>query len=411
MFDYPGRAQLIGAMRPLIKAARRPLPAAWQRYGLDHDGWRQLNRLAHRLARHEYFEHLEREQIRVVLRDAAVGFRAQRSRNAKDFAAATLDGMAQRPLHRTVYLGVEKLHLPDGTAVGSAAFVDPSRDHRLLEALAQFGRAASSLLCRVQASGGTEDLLLERARYQAETALGLVRQQALFGFPARVDLVQVPYRLDGTWACDEDAAGITRVGWWRANPRPAPMDLMHPNLEEWRGRLAEVSRLYANAGSGLLPRVDTCIAWLDVAASSDRWRIIIPAIFAGVEALLVPETSGRKAEVVTVRSVAVRVALDRPFPHPGEIMTGYRLRSVLVHGTPTTDVIGTEATDLAEGQRRWAFGVLCDYLQLAATIGAGKAADVASYLDRGACNDVCTWLEEHGGENIVAAYKKCRPAT
>ena len=85
--------------------------------------------------------------------------------------------------------------------------------------------------------------------------------------------------------------------------------------------------------------MDTCIDWLDVAALSDRWRIIIPAIFSGMEALLVPETIGLKAEIVTVRSVAVHAALDHGFFDPGEIMAAYRLRSDLIHGTPTSEIL------------------------------------------------------------------------
>ncbi len=47
--SYPGQAELIGGMQPLLKAARRPLAPEWERLGLDRDGWHQLHLLAHRL--------------------------------------------------------------------------------------------------------------------------------------------------------------------------------------------------------------------------------------------------------------------------------------------------------------------------------------------------------------------------
>ena len=62
------------------------------------------------------------------------------------------------------------------------------------------------------------------------------------------------------------------------------MDLAHPNAGPWRTKLVELSDLYSAIAPELRPRVDTRIDWLDVAALSNRWRIIIPAIFSEMEA-------------------------------------------------------------------------------------------------------------------------------
>lgn len=410
--DYPGRADLVGGMQPLLKAARRPLAPEWERFGLDGDGWHQLDLLAHRLTRHVYFEHLGRKKIQDALHEAVLGYRAMApsARPAgRHFAAATLDAMAREPLRRTVYLGVEHLKVPHGTVVGGVRFIEPSSDPELVESFSRFGEAAPSLLCEVVVTAGTSDILRDRARDFAETALGLVRQQNLFGFNAKIYLDQVLYRLDGTWTW-RDSSEFARAGWWREKPRPIPMDLTHPNGAQWRAKLAELSDLYSAVPPGLRSRVDTCIDWLDVAALSDRWRIIIPAIFSGMEALLVPETVGLKAEIVTVRSVAVHVALDHGFFDPGEILAAYRLRSDPIHGSPTSEILEKDATDFAEFRRVWAFRVLCDYLELVRAIGATDSRDVISHLDSGRCNDVCTWLEEHGASGVVAEYRRIVPA-
>jgi hypothetical protein len=141
-----------------------------------------------------------------------------------------------------------------------------------------------------------------------------------------------------------------------------------------------------------------------VAARSDRWPIIIPAAFSAMEAILIPERSGLKAGVVTVRSVAVHVAVGNGFFDPGRVMTGYQLRSHLVHGTPTPDVLDTEATKFAEFTRRWAFDAFRDYLAYATAIQAGTVTQITTQLDNGPRNHACTWLEEHGGSAIVAEY-------
>jgi hypothetical protein len=395
----------------MLKAARRPLGSEWERFGLDADGWRQLDLLARRLIRHMYFEHLGLESIRDSLHQGAVRYRAiapDRRPTAREYAAEVLDPMAQEPMRRTVYLGVEHLKLPHDTVVGSVRFLDLSHDTELAEAFARFGDAAPELVCAVEVIAATDELLRERARNKAELALGLIRQQNLFGFNSKIYLDQIIYGLDGryTW---RDGTTIARAGWWRHKPHAIPMDLAHPNGAEWRAKLDELSALYSALAPDLRERVDTCIDWLDVAALSDRWRIIIPALFSGMEALLVPETVGLKAEVVTVRSVAVHVAVGHPFFDPSHIMGAYTLRSDLIHGNPTPDVLDKDAADFADFRRIWAFRVLCDYLELARSIGATKVREIVSHLDNGKCVEVCAWLKEHGESAIVSEYRRVVP--
>ncbi len=391
----------------VLKAARRPLTGEWKRFDLDPDGWKLLEKLTDRLVRHMSFEHLERPQLRGALRDAVRRYKdpANGRRSAsRQFAAEILDGLAQEPMRRTLYLGIQHLKLPHGTTVGGVRFLRLPEDDVLAESFAWFRDSAPELVCEVEAIGGTNGLVLERARKTAERALALVRQQILFGFMSKIYLDQVMFGLDGkyTW---REGSDVARAGWWR-DPAPIPMDLTGPATSDWRAKLDGLSDDYLAVAPGLREGVDTCVDWLDVAARSDRWPNIIPATFSAMEAILVPEKSGLKAGVVTVRSVAVHVAVGEGFFDPGDVMAGYQLRSDLVHGTPTSDVLDREATDFAEFTRLWAFDVFRDYLKLAKTISAGTVTAVAGHLDSGPCNDVCSWLEEYGGSSIVAEYRE-----
>jgi hypothetical protein len=395
-------------MLPVLKAARRPLSPKWEPFGLDREGWNDLDRLVNKLVHHRHFEHLKRKDIRIALHDAAVRYRRTpvgERPPTKLFAAASLDDMARPPMRRTVYLGVKHLKLPHGTHIADALFLDPTQQPELQEAFDRFGDAAPPLLCAFDVVAGTDALLLERARDRAEVALSLIRQQNLFGFPAKIYLDQVIFGLDGTWTWNNDDT-TARAGWWRHEPTPIPMDLSHPNGSEWRARLTELSDLYQALPPSLRVRLNTCLEWLDVAALSDRWRIIIPAIFSAMEALLVPETIGLKAEVVTVRSVAAHVACDHGFFDPGEILEAYALRNDLIHGAPTDDVISAAALEFAETRRLWAFRVLSDYLAFANAIGAKDVGTIVSTLDSDACVKVCNWLDEHGGGRVVEEYRK-----
>jgi hypothetical protein len=389
----------------VLKAARRPLSDEWKRFDLDAEGWGLLDALTDRLVRHVNFERLELDQLRTALRDAVRAYRnpANGARpNSKAYAAEILDGLAQEPIRRILYLGVRHLTLAHGTVVGDVRFLRLSEHNELAESFAWFPGGVPEMACEVEAIGGTDALVLERARRSAERALALVRQQILFGFMAKIYLDQVMFRLDGkyTW---REGTDLARAGWWR-DPTPIPMDLGGPTTTEWRSMLDRLSADYATVAPRLRERVDACVDWLDVAARSDRWPIIIPAVFSAMESLLIPEKAGLKAAVITVRSVAVHIAVGERFFDPGKVMAGYQLRSDLVHGTPTSDVLDAEATEFAEYTRRWAFDVFRDYLRLAQAIGADEIAAIVGHLDSGPCADVCSWLKDHGGHAIVAEY-------
>jgi hypothetical protein len=404
--DYPQRSALIAELCGLWKAARRPVPEQWKNSILDGKGWDLLNTLVDRLARHLSFEHLERRELHDALVTAIRRYKSPQGRQGRsnpEFAAEVLDGLAREPMQRTLYLGVQHLKLPHGTIVGKVRFLLLSEDQALAQSFADFGDAAPEMVCEVEAIGGTENLVRDRARLAAEGALALVRQQVLFGGTYKIYLDQVIFGLDGkyTWREGEGYAG---AGWWRLT-QPISMDYTTGNHSDWLARLDGLSADYSAAAPGLQDRIDTCVGWLDVAARSDRWQIIIPALFSAMEAILIPERVGLKAGVVTVRSVAVHVALEEMFYDPGQIMLSHSLRSDLVHGTPTMDVPDKEATDFAESRRGWAFNVLRDYLKLAKDIGAATVNDVLGHLDAGPCDRVCAWLEEHGGSAIVAEYR------
>ncbi len=155
--------------------------------------------------------------------------------------------------------------------------------------------------------------------------------------------------------------------------------------------------------------MDTCIDWLDVAAVSDRWRIIIPAIFSGMEALLVHETVGLKAEIVTVRSAAMHVALDHGFFDPGEVIAAYRLRSDLIHGAPTSEILEKDATDFAEFRRLWAFRVLCDYLELVRAIARCSSSHVHTSLHFPLSTCETTSRTLVAPSDVVAEYRRIVP--
>jgi hypothetical protein len=404
--SYPDRGALIGEVYGLLKAARAPLSKEWDPFGLDLNGWRRLHRLARKLSEHLYFEHRSRSALGDELRAAVGRYRARLQDiprpSAKGFAAGVLDELAQPPRDWLAYLGVRHLDLPLGTAVGDVRFLHIDEEEGLAGAFSHFHERAPKLVCRVRVVAGTEDLALARARRAADSALALIRQRVLYGFGAKIYLDQVAFGLDGTFAWKIDD-GFARTGWW-AQQHPMETDLTAD--PEWGEALAESSNRREALSDKLRGRVDTALDWLDVAATTENWRIMLPAVFSAMEALLVPEDTGRKAGAVTVRSVAVHVALDEPFFNPTEIVAAYLWRNALVHGVPTHNLNETELAALAENRRMWAFRVFSDYLRLATRGGFESVDALVSHLDSEQGDRVCGWLIEHGGGHIVAEFRK-----
>jgi hypothetical protein len=404
--QYSDRGALVSEMCELLKAARTPLSKEWEAYGLDGSGLRLLNRLVQKLSEHLYFEHRTRQDLAQQLRAALVQYKTLLEETprpkAKEFAAGVLDALMQPPADWLAYLGVHHLDLPTGMSVGDVRFIHIDEEDGLTEALSHFGERAPKLLCIVPAVAGTDDLALARARRSADSALALIRQEVLYGFAAKMHLDQVTFGLDGTYARKIDGE-FPRTGWWA---REHPMDIDLSAQHEWASTLMKLSERRDSLAAKLRESVDTGLDWLDVAARTGNWRIKLPAIFSAMEALLLPENSGLKAGALTVRSVAVHVALDEPFFEPIEIVEGYLWRSDLVHGAPTRNLNEMDLTALAEDRQMWAFRVFSDYVRLASSCEFRSVETLVSYLDTEHGERVSDWLVEHGGTEIVREYRK-----
>lgn len=404
--SIPESSDLIGEIVRLLKAARTPLKSELEkRVGLSEEGWRCLVRLARKMSSNLYFEHHEfralREELWAVVKDYRSTLPQARPK-PRGIAREFFERLARTPTTQTAYLGIHHLDLPPGTSIGGVRFVHPEDEPGLAAAFAPMRPEPPRLVCAVEVVAGTEELALMRAQRAARHALGLIRQKVLFGFPAKIYRGQVAFDLDNTYTWKREGEFL-RAGWWGGLERPMDSDLS--SQQDWADALQQLSAQRDALPPRLRERVDTCLDWLDVAACSTDWRVIIPAVFSAMEAILVPESSGLKAGAVTVRSVAVHVAVNHAFFHPRETVDGYYWRSQLVHGEPTYEVNEKDALEFAEDRRHWAFLVFSDYLSLTGSASLDSVKAVIAHLDAGPAMDVCRWLDENGGHQVVEEYQ------
>ncbi|WAH95243.1 hypothetical protein [Arthrobacter sp. MMS18-M83] len=370
-------------------------------WGLGAEAREALDAVVERLVVDARFEHIGRKELERSFFEYAVNFRnnARVSTPALQEAAIDILGsMARKPLTRTVYLGIEHIGLAHGTVAGPATFLRLSEDKELKDAFERLGSSCPELVCAVEVTAGTDELMLERARERVAIALALVRQRYLFGFAAKIYPDQVLFGLNGSHV-QRCGGAITLRGRWR-KPAPIPEDLS--GLEEWNTSLRGLSDLYLRLGPNVRSRADVCISWLDVAALTENWRIIIPTVFSAVESLLIPDDFQSKGAAIAVRSIAVKIATKHhvEFLH---VADAYRLRNDLVHGNTTEKMITAETLPRADSLRRWAFGVFADYVELAASRSPASAKILIRDLSA-ECDQACDLLRKRGHREVADQY-------
>jgi hypothetical protein len=193
---------------------------------------------------------------------------------------------------------------------------------------------------------------------------------------------------------------------WRRDPEPIGLDLSGA-AEEWTATLEAEGRTLANLARPFRDRVDTALEWMEVASRERSWKVKIPAIFSAIEALLVPEDCSHKAEVVTVRAMALQITLHERFSSPAETYHAYLLRCDLVHGSPVGSDFPEERLRFAEGREWWAQEIISAYVTHASRAGAKTALELVRALDQSQASEQArTWLRKVGGDQVVHDYQQ-----
>lgn len=368
----------------------------------DQQAVDDLERLIDQVAYHPRFEHHRKADVRSKLAAAVAGYQqGLDTRARRAIADAAIQDLTANPLRASVYFGIRDLTLPREVDIGIGVITPADRRPELLLELAKAPRiSAAALYCQVDAIGGTEPQLIARARPKALLALALLRQQL------RTDLIgvshdQLRFDLDGTVICQ-----LVDGRWYFRSRVSDDLSLDLPDEPEMMARLAAFGRTIITLAPEIRARVETALQWLEVAARAPDWKVGVPAIFAAMESLLVPERNVKdKDAVLLVRATTLQVIVEGQFSDPSRVLTGYGLRSDLAHGTPVTfrDVSAVTFLGWAE---RWAFQILTDFIKYATeNLDARRPTSLTRALDASdSVNDVCVWLKTVGGDDIVRAY-------
>ncbi len=413
---YSDEANLRGDLVVILRGAAKSKPSMsdrdhigiawgtpWQT--LDRPTYRRVVQLNARLARHLNFEHLGYKDGEDALLSVIAEFRGLTGKpDVRQFAGEALSKMAKPARSLVFYLGVNHLKLKRALKIGDVEIITKAQAKKAIDNNfwpSEFNDSPS--FARVTIAGTNPQLRLQRARFAAEEALGaarLVLQEEL----GRMGGVreQWLFDLNGTWVVRYGANW--RSGFWR---KPEPMLLELPDDPKWSDPIRSFDESLALVPETFRASCRTAIGWLDAATREGYWRFSIPMVYSAMESVLVPETTGLKAEVVTVRSIAMQVAVGHPFRDPNETLLGYSVRNDLIHGGVTFGFDEKQAEDLRIDRQWWAFGVLKDFLVYIRDSQHDKLLAAMRALDESdAMRQVIEWFEEHGAEKLVAEYRK-----
>jgi hypothetical protein len=375
----------------------------WQT--IDRPTYRRLVQLNARLARHLNFEYQTDKEREDTLLSAVTEFRSRSPKpNVRDFASEFLSNMAKPARSLVFYLGVNHLKLKKALAIGEVEILTKAQAKRAIDNNnwpSEFNSSAS--FARVTIAGTNPQLRLQRARFAVEEALGaarLVLQEELGRMGGIRE--QWLFDLNGTWVARYGARWSS--GFWR---KPEPILLELPDDPRWNDPIKSFDESLALVPDQFRACCRTAIGWLDAATREGYWRISIPMVYSAMESILVPETTGLKAEVVTVRSIAMQVAVGHPFRDPNKTLLGYGVRNELIHGGVTFGFDEKAAEDLRIDRQWWAFGVLKDFLVYVRDNEHDKLLSAMRDLDRSEfMRQVIEWFEDHGAEKLIADYRK-----
>lgn len=399
----------------VLKLARRQVPrdtAALDALGptgrvtLDAEGRDRLDRLEARLIWHQHFEHLSPDDLRRTLHGAIAAYQTSLRQGerlgSKQVAATFMDHHAQEPVHARVFLAIQHLTLTRALDVGIARFVPVADDDLLKRAATGKLFEQSSLYCQVDATGGTEPKIVERAMQQAVHALSLLRLH-LRQANRELHDDHLLFQLSGAYIIALDD-GTPHRG-YQGHRGPIALDLpqLQPDLV---ASLENQGRAISALPILLRERVETALEWMDVAARAPTWKTQIPAIFSAVESLLVPEDCSHKAEVVTVRSVVLQAALGEGFFHPAQTYSAYLVRCDLVHGTPLVMDLTGELERCAHDCAWWGIDIITAYVAYASRTPVADASKLVRTLDRSdAAEQAWRWFSAEGYDAIVSDYR------
>ncbi len=411
---YPQRSVLIQQLTPLLKASRRPVQLenmgmSWAgptgSIMLDRHAGRALSRLTHILSQNEYFEYMTREDIQRAILELLATYARERHGNIKNLATQFLDDKATEPDRATLYFGVRHLTIDGVLNIGDSTIVGRRSKAFLRRAVPVRVYRRNSSYVRVQASGGTSSALRSRGRQKAELALALLRLYLRRGL-GTAHREQLLFSLTGDYVRETEDGNLSWA-WWRI-PAPISVNLGKPS-PEWREPLTFEADAISRLAGPFRDRVHNALWWLDSAMRPPTWRTRIPEVFTAMESLLVPEDCPSKAEVVTVRSIALQLSFDDWFTSPDDTYFAYLVRCALIHGEPIPENVNASRQDDTWQLEHWADEILSAYIKYVTDSGCADPRVLSGSLDESvACQKACNWLIGQGdrGAKLVADYRK-----
>lgn len=284
-----------------------------------------------------------------------------------DQVARFIEANARTPQERICHFPVELLRLGEATEVAGVSLIpggEGGTEDLEIAVAPEVGTVAA-----VPVLGTNQELMVERARAQAEHALRILRIS--LREDRMVHAYQLRFRLGDHYAFESG------VGGWKGAPDAGwelELDPAHLRLASqapfWEAPLRPQSRLER--------RVDRAMRWIEQAFLVGDPLLELLFCFFCLEALLGDRSDGLKGQSLAFRRALLGSVTKGRFANPNRLAFLYEeVRSAAVHGSEPPSIDAKMLVAFASDTRL----ALVEYVEYAQEKGMGQASEVFAALE------------------------------
>lgn len=243
-----------------------------------------------------------------------------------------------RPLQQlTCFLPVEFLAVESSVTVLGLTLLPPA-DKRVPTVQLTLDRPVAAVAA-VEVEGTNLRLMAERARYEAQSRLRLLRVSLCSWLGSRPDLLR--FRLSNDYAFDE------RLGGWSRDDAAAYKLRLDADLIE-RAQKQPISRLASAAVTDIERKALLAAHWLERATVTAEPLVSVLFLFFALEALLGDKSERLKGHGLAFRQTMLSHLTSGGFSHPDQTFFLYdEVRSAAVHGEDAPNIGWDEAREFS----------------------------------------------------------------
>ena len=244
----------------------------------------------------------------------------------------------------------------------------------------------------VKEVGNNNSLIIERARKKANFAIKILQS-----YLSEMRLIlndQLLFSLSTDYVVRKTSDSRLKGGWKR-NFSPILFDNENAFAKFTDKANDHYKKIYS-FNSEVKNAIERVFYWIGKSVSEPDFDIKLTLLFTALETLLTTKRDGLKGERISYRVALLSSVFDKAYIHPAEILTMYKMRNDIIHGSKVEIVSKNECLELMCIVRE----TLDFYIKFAEKFSAKNPSDVINKLIKSQHSEkLQKWLTQFSDEN------------